>query len=264
MRVVLLLALSTLGCAQPVPAPKDVDGLARFLYDRFDPKDEDPAISDVELADAATKLRAALGELKGAADAPKSETLGNLTQAELDAVGLSAMDPSVPQGMFIADVVHCTLAQLQKIVLNPDQLSLYPEAYATYQRTFDKDRPATLPTWQVTYKSSENPLITNQFTATEHSGLRTVPGDSPVMMTRVFMPAPAVFEDPNEQVQYTHDFQIELYQEQKPGELAHFYGMWRFMHLGALGDSYGGLFIDQTTSGMLDWDKKTDALCAQP
>ena len=76
---------------------------------------------------------------------PVKGTLGNITQDELDIVGLSTMDPSIPQGMFTESIVHCTLDQLQGFVLEPDQLSLYPEAYASYARTFDDPRPAYLP-----------------------------------------------------------------------------------------------------------------------
>ena len=250
-------------CASPQPAPKDLDGLARFFFDRFDPKDEDPAISDQELQDAIVKLDDVINGSK--ITDPTKGTLANLTQDELDAVGLAGK-PDKPQGMFITDVVKCDLDKLETIVLTPDQLSLYPEAYASYHRDMDKDAPAFLPTWTLTYKSSENALITNQFTAIEKSGLRKVPDGAavgPFIEGRVFMPKPAVFEDPNPSVEFSNDFQVELYYARKPGELVHFYGMWRYMHLGALGESYDALFIDQTTGGMIDWDKKTEALCAK-
>lgn len=255
----VVLALAT-GCAAP-PAPKDLDGLARFFFDHFDGSN-DATTSDGELHDAQTKLDAVL---KGSAITdPQKGTLANITQDELDAVGLSKKNPDAPQGMFVADVVHCSLAQLKKIVLNPDQLSLYPEAYATYKRDEDSGRPTFNPGWVTTYKSSKNALITNQFTATENSGLRDVPaadGKGEFFVTQVFMPKPAVFDDPDPAVAYTDDYQTEVFYARKPNELVHFYAMWRFMHLGALGDSTSNLFIDETTGGMTDWDTKTDALC---
>ncbi len=260
----LVLAFTSFGCASRDPAPKDLDGLARFFFDGFDPGEEDVAVSDAELQDAVQKLHDAIGA-DDLADA-QSGTLSDITQDELDAVGLTDKDPKEPQGMFIADVVHCDLDAFEKIILNPDQLSLYPEAYATYDRAFDKDPPDFLPTWTVTYKSSENALITNQFTATEKSGVRKVPDidGAPFgrfIVGRVFMPAPAVFDNPGSE--YTQDYQLEVFFSRAPGELVHFYGMWRYMHFGVLGDSNDGLFIDQTIGGMIDWDKKTDDLCAQ-
>ena len=259
MRMLLLPLLATLavaGCPGPQKAPEDLDGLARFLFDRFDPTDVDATTSDSELADAFTKLDVTVhGD---AVTDPQKGVLANITQAELDTVGVTA-DPDVPQGIFIIDVVHCSVKRLKEIILEPDQLSLYTDAYAAYARTFDPDRPATLPTWSATYTSAENALFTNQFTTTVKSGMRVLPDDR--LVTRVFMPAPATWE--SEGAQFTQDYQTEAFYPRKPGELVHFYAMWRYMSFGAVGDSRSGLFIDQTTSALVDWDTKTDALCAQ-
>lgn len=254
------------GCAGPEAAPKDLDGLARFLYGNFDPADQDPAVVDAELQDAFSKLHDVV-EGDGLAE-PKQGLLGKLTQAEVDSVGLSDHDPNVPQGIFIADVIHCPLDRLEEIILEPDQLSLYPEAYETYERVYDDERPEAIPTWTLTYKTSENPLITNQFTATVRSGLRKIAATEEArfgraLLRRGFLPKPAVFEEPNDDVQFTHDFQFETYHERAPGEVVHVYGIWRYMKLGVLGDIYDDLFIDQTLSGMLDWDAKTESLCSQ-
>lgn len=258
--------LVTASCAEPQPAPEDLDGVARFLFDRWLPADEAPDVSDVELADAVVKVHAALGgdELVEA----QKGTLANLTQAELDAVGLSDRDPNKPQGMFIANVVHCTLSQMEEILLTPDQLSLYPEGYAQYSRAYVEGTPESHPRWTTTYQSGENALVTNQFTAVVESGLRIVPDLGPeqspfgrALVLRVHLPEPATFESDGSE--FTDDYQIETFSERAPGELVHFYAIWRYMRLGILGDSYDGIFIDQTTQGMLDWDARTDELCAQ-
>jgi hypothetical protein len=253
------------GCVAPEPAPADLDGLARFFFGGFEPEDKDASLVDVELQDGFTKLHAIL-DGDDLAEARRG-ILANMTQAELDAVGMSARNPDVPQGIYIANVIRCTLDRLESLVLEPDQLSLYPEAYASYERTFDADRPPSHPTWTLTYTSSENAIITNQFTATVKSGLRKIPATEDasfgrVLLRRGFLPSPATFENPSDSVEFSHDFQVETYHERAPGEIVHFYGIWRYMKLGILGDSYDGVFIDQTLAGMIDWDKKTDALCA--
>lgn len=267
-RASLLLVLALLGgaCAEPQPAPEDLDGAARFLFDRWWPADEDPAISDVELADAVVKVHDAVSGDDLAE--PQKGTLANLTQAEVDAVGLSDRDPNKPQGMYIANLVRCTLDQVEEILRNPDQLSLYPEGYAEYSRSYHDGTPETHPRWTTTYKSGENALVTNQFTAVVESGLRLVPDlgaeQSPhgrALVLRVHLPEPATFEYDGSE--FTDDYQIETFAERAPGEVVHFYGIWRYMRLGVLGDSYDGVFIDQTTQGMLDWDRRTDEICAQ-
>ena len=253
-------------CPQPDAAPEDLDGAARFLFDRWLATDVEPAISDVELADAVVKVHEAVGG-DTLSEAQKG-TLGNLTQSEVEAVGLPERDPDKPQGMYIANLVRCTLDQMEEILLTPDQLSLYPEGYAEYSRAYHEDTPEAHPRWATTYKSGENALVTNQFTAVVESGLRIVPDlgaeVSPfgrALVLRVHLPEPATFE--YEGSEFTDDYQIETFAERAPGELVHFYAIWRYMRLGILGDSYDGVFIDQTTQGMIDWDQRTDELCAQ-
>ena len=259
-----LLVVVLSSCAAPQEAPKDLNGLARFFFNQFKPAEgEDPATSDIELQDAIGKVHKVLKGDELSSDEPMSGTLENLTQEEVDTAGLD-VKPSKGQGMFIANIIHCSLSEMKDIILEPDQLELYPEAYAEYARDFDKDPPAYLPTWTVTYKSSENALVSNQFTASVETGLRTVPetedaahGDA--LVRAGFLPEPAEFESDGSE--FSFDFQVETYHERKKGEIVHFYAMWRYMRLGILGDSYDEVFIDQTTQGMIDWDTKTDELC---
>lgn len=260
------VALALCACAAPEPAPADLDGLARFAFARWLPVDEDPAVSDAELSDALAKIHDVLegDTLAG----PTKGTLGNLTQAEVDAVGLSDHDPNRPQGMYIANVLHCTLDQVEALTLEPDQLSLYPEAYTAYAREYEEGTPESHPRWLTTYTVAEHALMSNQFTATVHSGMRKVPDLGPELsrrgrglVFRVHLPEPATFEF--EGSEFTDDYQVETLTERAPGELVHFYAVWRYMRMGVLGDSYDGLFIDQTTQALIDWDAKTEALCAQ-
>lgn len=262
-----LIPLATaLACVEPQPAPADLDGLARFAFQRWHPADEDPAISDAELADALGKIHRAL-DGDALAEAQKG-TLANLTQDELDAVGLSERDPGKPQGMYIADIVRCTLEQIEDITLEPDQLSLFPEAYAEYSREIIEGTPESHPRWLTTYKSAEHALMSNQFTATVQSGMRRVPDLGPELspygrglVLRVYLPEPATFE--SEGAEFTDDYQVETLTERAPGELVHFYGLWRYMRYGVIADSYDSMMIDQTAQAMIDWDAKTDELCAQ-
>jgi len=264
LAIVVPVALAS--CVAPAPAPADLDGLARFAFARWLPEGEDQSVSDAELADALGKIHDVLGGDTLAE--PQRGTLGNITQAELDAVGLSDRDPNKPQGMFMANVVHCSLDQIDALTLEPDQLSLYPDAYAAYSREMIEGTPESHPRWLTTYTSAEHALMANQLTATVQSGLRRVPDLGPEaspagrgLVFRVYLPEPAVFE--TEGAEFTDDYQVETLTERAPGELVHFYAIWRYMRYGVLADSYDALMIDQTIQALIDWDAKTDELCAQ-
>jgi len=251
------------GCKSPEPAPADLDGLGRFFLTRFDPAETDRAVTDTELQDAFAKLHDTL-DGDNIVEA-QSGLLAALTLEDLTALGLPNLDPSFIQGMFITTIIHCGIDALEAILLEPDQLSLYPEAYESYDRVLDADRPDYFPTWKTAYRSAELPIISNQYTANTHGGLResAIEGSrfEKTLLQRVVLPEPAVFD--SEGSEFVADFQVESYHERAPGEVIHFYAMWRDMTFGVLGDSKSGFVIDQTLSGMLDWDAETDELCAR-
>ena len=266
LAVLPLAVLVAAGCLAPQPAPADLDGLARFAFKRWLPEGEDPAVSDEELADTLGRLHQVLDG--DALTEPQKGTLANLTTDELDAVGLSERDPDKPQGLYIVAIVRCTLDQFEQLTLEPDQLSLYPDAYASYSRSMIEGTPASHPRWLTTYTSAEHALMSNQFTATVQSGMREVPDLGPELspvgrglVLRVYLPEPAVFE--SEGAEFTDDYQVEIVYERAPGELVHFYGLWRYMRYGVIADSYDAMMIDQTLQALVDWDTKTDELCAQ-
>jgi hypothetical protein len=266
VRLIAGVALvTTCSCAEPEAAPAELDALARFFFQKVRPAEgAAPSLSDVELQDGFGKLHDVLDGDALSSTEPQRGTLESLTQQELDTVGVDG-DPTRGQGMFIANVVHCSMTQMKEITLEPNQLSLYPEAYAAYSRTVDDEAPPYLPGWTATFTSTENALLSNQFTATSRSSLRLVPDSEDarfgaVMVRAGFFPEPAVFE--SEGSEFSVDFQVETWHPRGDDEVVHFYGMWRYMKLGILGDSYEQTFIDQTLQGMIDWDTKTDTLCA--
>ena len=262
---IALITAVAASCAAPQPAPEGLDDIAKFLFNRFSPVDEDIAVSDLELADAAVKLHAAL-DGDALAEAQKG-TLAKITESELATVGLDGvLSPTRATGMFTAAIVKCELQQMKDIIMEPDQLSLYPEAYESYGREYDPVVDERLQTWTVSYRAA--PEVPNQYDATVKSGIRDVSADvlgdegvGRLLVRRGFIPEPAVFDE-GVDAEFTHDFQIESYHERAPGEIVHFYGIWRFMRFGII-DSSSGLMMDTTLNGMVDWDTKTDELCAQ-
>jgi hypothetical protein len=261
-----LLSSSVLvsACAGPEEAPKELNALARFFFNKFKPEDpQNPGTSDVELQDAVNKLHDVLKADDLKLDEPQLGTLENITQKEIDTVGMD-VDPDKGQGMFMANIIKCSMDKMEDLWLDPDQMELYPETYSAYKRTMDEDTPDYLPTWTTEYTIAETPPLTNQFSAVVKTGLRTVPETEDAehgeaFVSGAFMPEPAEFESDGSE--FSFDFQIETVYSRGGGELVHFYAVWRYMKIGVFGDSYDDYIIDTTLSTMVDWDEDTEALC---
>jgi hypothetical protein len=265
----LLAAVPVLACVscQPVSAPKDVDGLSHFFVDNFEVGTDD------ELADGIVKLNAAL---KGST---MTDPIKNVidTKLTLDEVAVIpeqvGKDPKLGQGMFIADVMPCTLDQVEAITLVADQKKQFPDLYDAYQRTFDGDvaaytaRTTHSINWHTEYTTSINLGIGGvTYTADTKAAMRRVPkiddvkspfGD--VLFTRVYLPAPAKFTQDGSA--FDVDYQTEAYYERKPGEVVHFYALWRHMKLGSIATSSDSIFIDTSLDNMVKLDTETAKLC---
>ena len=109
-----LAALTSTACLQPQEAPADLDGLARFFFDRFDPVDEDPAVSDIEMHDAIAKLHDVLGGADMGDEHAKG-TMGKMTATELEVVGRTDLEPARAVGLTVSGIVHCSLDRMQDL-----------------------------------------------------------------------------------------------------------------------------------------------------
>lgn len=256
------MALTLLAGCKPVePAPDDLDGLFKWLWNHFeDASDADYAQAAMDLADVSGVLDQALGE---AVDG----TLTDLTRTEQDAVGMREdADPSVNQGLFLLNRFACTTPKLESIVVELDQMGNYGDAYDAYERRYTSDDAAY---WArdvstVSFVSDiEATLLGAAYTESIHGTVRYVdPGDAgvPLVAARYHLPEPAVFG--NDDFFFEQDYQVELYWESAPGELVHLYGLWRLMGF-LQTDLSGGNLQRQVLNGLADWDSQTEALCAE-
>lgn len=246
-----------LGCAKPVEAPEDLDGLVHYLWQRYDDGSDE-------------ELRAALANLEPLVAEVQEGTLTDLTAAEADVVPRGDADPADAQGMYLARDVDCALAPLEEILYDLDQKGLYEAAtgddvYERYDRAYTTDfdayvaRTAPQLGWDVTYVPS--PSVVAAYTAEVSGGLRYVPeadGVGPLLVARTWMPEPATFEE-GENDSFTQDYQVEVYWT-RGDATAHVYGMWRELaYLGLTSDDAGviGLILD----GLSDWDDDTEVVC---
>jgi hypothetical protein len=272
-RALLTLASSSMlfsGCAAE-EAPAGLDDLSRFIFDRVAPAEGlELATQESELRDAVVKLQAEFEAQAITYEAPFTGTLSDLPEASvagLEGVGDRAGTIAIAQGFGLANIARCTLQQEVNLVTSNRAMVIHPDVYQAYEKDFDVDPAAfrdgseTSLQWRTTYKIAQPP-VGSAYEAQLRAVGRRIPGDGTVgdiFMTRVHLLEPAVFDGDGSSFEL--DFQTEIYVDNGDGTLNHFYGMWRRMVLGPVTSS-DELFIGQTLSGFVDFEKRVEAACA--
>jgi hypothetical protein len=272
-RTLLALASSSMlfsGCAAE-EAPAGLDDLSRFIFDRVAPAEGlELAAQESELRDAVVKLQAEFEAQEITYEAPFTGTLSDLPEASvagLEGVGDRAANIAIAQGFGLANIARCTLQQEVNLVTSNRAMVIHPDVYQAYEKDFDVDPAAfrdgseTSLQWRTTYKIAQPP-VGSAYEAKLRAVGRRIPGDGNVgdiFMTRVHLLEPAVFDGDGSSFEL--DFQTEIYVDNGDGTLNHFYGMWRRMVLGPVTSS-DELFIGQTLSGFVDFEKRVEAACA--
>jgi hypothetical protein len=270
MTLLLLLA-----CKATDPAPEDLDGLAHYLWQKYD------AGTDAELAEAVRQLDAALGPLAveqhGAADAYLSEpltyTLTDLSREESDLVlPGDARDPAIARGFVMINPLPCTMAQAERFVYAQDQLALYPDAYSAYDRQYRSDlgayesRAAPTLGWDVSLTATTVGITYSEELA---GGIRYVPEldaeQSPwgwFSVNRAWLKEPACFGDDcdHPDARFDQDFQLEVHYERADTTVVHAYFVWREAEYFGISQDDDAL-VNLQTDGFIDWDADTAALC---
>lgn len=261
-----MLVLALLACHSTQPAPADLDGLAHWYWSHYDGAD-DAASDDAAVLAATLNLDAAVGDLAQ----PMTGTLTDLSTDEQAVLGLeSPHDIAAAAGMFLMNTVPCTMDQIERITIALEQDALYPDTYTSYARTYTSDADAYLAreTPYLTWRSSiDAEVLGASYHEDIDGGARHVSdpdgaafGD--MLMTRVYLPEPATFEEGNDAKSFTQDYQLEIYYPRSDTELVHAYVLWRQMDYG------GGLDTDDASAqslmlgALIDWDDANAALCA--
>lgn len=265
-----LAALAVLlgsACPPPVePAPKDLDGVAHWLWNNYLLAD------DASVGDAINKLHKAVD-----GDSLDESLSGGLTRLEKDElawVGLDGKDPDGAVGLYVVNHTECDLETLEEMVYELDQQQFFPEAYQSYDRRYTSDfdayrsREEPFLTWHVNIDATISGGVINiPYSESIDGGIRYVPEIDeettpfgPMLLTHTFMPEPATFEeDVNE---WPLDFQIAAYYERAPGEVVHFYGVWREMIFGGVGLSTEDAWVQNIQfDNMIAWHERTEEIC---
>lgn len=241
-------------CAEPEPAPRDLDTVAHDLWVHYAAEDEPALIADVQ------DLRGLLDE-----DAlPMEGIFTDLTAEEAAPAGFSG-DPSIATGMFVATHIGCTPDEIEAIVKSQDQMALYPENYLSYVRNYTSDESAFTSgaanhlSWEGTYEV-EIPIIGTYISSILGGMHRADDGaDGPYYYSTTVMPSPA--ETTPDTLTFDVDLQLEVFYPHDDG-MVHLFGMWRHIVSGELdtdGSGMQALIID----GLIGWDGDTTAICEE-
>lgn len=242
-------------CAAPDPAPRDLDTVIHDLW----------VHNGQEADDALTQDMRDLAALIDETTLPIDGTISALTAEEVAAAGVTGPDPATARGMFSAGFVDCTPSEMEAILISLDQMTLYPENYREYERTYTSDPEAYAArdthhlTWDTHY-TVEIPIVAT-YTADVHAGAHWTPDGAagPYLFSFTAMPGPA---DPvQENVSFDVDYQIEAFYPHEGG-MVHVFGMWRHLVMGDLSTDDDGV-VSLILGGLHDWDESTTAICEE-
>ena len=263
MRWSALLLVSLFGCRDIEPAPEDLDGLAHYLWQHMD--DDTPEA----LAEGIVNLHAAMG-----ADALAEVQDGSLSALDGEEVALVGKDASGADalaGIYILDVVHCGVAELEAQTYATDQDVLHPGTYVSYDRVYTSDlqayqaRQTEWLRWVSTYEvegfgANYSASIDGSMRYLDALATEGATPAGPAFLSRGVLVEAAWFDDDGDRGIY-QDYQLEVYWERAPAETVHVYVIWREMvYLGSAdfnSEAVQGFVID----GLLDWDADAEVLC---
>ncbi len=262
----LALLLLATGCRPPLPdAPTELDELIHFFHNGLDG-------DDAELVGAGAENLELWFESAGEVeDGWASGSVSALTADEVAILDEMTWepDPTLALGVYILTVVDCSFDQMMEIYLEPDQLSLFPDNYDSYERFFDSEPDcfADETCDQVDWHSEVEDSI---FTMTMNYGLVTrmrrfayEDGDgeaTQVVLGRNVMPTPA--EDNVDAGGFEQSYHIEAYVPRGVGRTLHLYGLWNHGFLDGVSEE-APFWENQYKDGLVEWDERIQELCTE-
>lgn len=261
------LVIFSVACGPPKAAEPAPDGLGPNLRWFWSTSDES---DDATVLDATAKLSSA-GKISTRTSAFKGAQSERLSASDLKVVNLESNDPSKARGLMVVNLFDCKLDVLADILSADDQIALYPDSWTTHARTANGDRQAFLEKRTNRYGWDADITVTfpvgDVYQSKLKGSLRRVPASSTfehdVLVARLWLTAPATFASSSTSY-FNQNYEIEVFWEHSPGRIAHGYGMWREVKVGTF-----NITIEQedllkiTLDNLVDWDTKTQALCAK-
>jgi len=262
----MLLLIATTGCRPAPPeAPTELDDLVHFFLQEIDGEDAEL------VGDGAVNLIEWFGAPGDWEDGYTTGQISSVTQAEADALEDLRWDPdpSLTVGVYSARVLPCSLAQIETIFLEPDQMSLFPNNYVDYVRTFDSD-PACFADGScdecLYHSTNTDKLVGFEMVYEMWTKMRRFRyvGDGEderqVLLVRNVMPEPA--EESINTGGYEQSYHIEAHVPWDGGGVLHLYGLWNYGYLEGIDDDIA-FWPNQYIDGLVDLDDEIAVLCEE-
>jgi hypothetical protein len=274
MRSLLLLSVLLAACDPPEPAPQDVDGLMSFVFRHYELEDDNDARS---LADAGRNLltwfegRSWIAEDAADPDADYAAgfgaTISTLSEEALDALDPPSITADAPRavGVMVARWQDCSLDDIDRIYLDPDQFGLFPDNYLSYERSGIQDvdcfaaGDCDRADWHTAIGQQQ---LIYSYTMEMASGIRRI--DAVPASDDAAAPLAARLSrtwSPVDETRFVQNYQLEFMVPQGGG-LVHFYGQWT--HLEAAGiNTEAGIFLNSYVDGLYEYLDQMQVLCRQ-
>jgi len=252
-----------MACTRPDPAPTDLDGLAHFFFDRYRTEDGVPIADGVLNAEAWFNDNAVDGILEG--------TVTDLTPEQVELVGMPSglsMDNLV--GVFLFWQLSCTVSEIERIYLDPNQADLFPGRYVAYGRTYHDgldcyvDGGCDDANWTIHIEDSllGKPLVYDLESGTSRIDFLATDQTHVIgMMSRTWMPEEAVIGSGDGSAFFDQSYQIELFYPHGGGTI-HLYALWNSAGLQGI-DPGSAIWPNSYLDGIRDWDTRLIEICDQ-
>lgn len=247
----MFLLLPLLACKKVEPAPADLDGLLHWFWTEYESGQDEALLEGVGNALSIVDVEALAQEVEDG-------SISRLSEDEAALVGVTDRDPALAVGLYLLNVFDCSMDELEPVLWEPDQASLYQDVYESYVRTFTSSQEDfasgavdTL-SWEVIYSVDS----LGYYVAETVGGLRRLPEGA--LLQRTYMPQPADYEGDGKS--FDQDYQIEIYIEQPQGQMLHLYGLWREADYG-LGTLDNESVQRILLNNLAKWDDSTEAAC---
>jgi hypothetical protein len=262
-RLPVAAALLALGCKPPDPAPTELDELARFFLAQVHQGEHERIVEGADNLVAWFESSGLEGE------GPSGGTLLDLSAAEVEAMEEMTWtpDPEPAAGVYAISATSCSLDLAAEINLVEDQLEVFPDNYAGYERIWQTD-PACYEDgscdavdWEA---SIDDSFVMNMGSMSYRYVVKLRRSrdhdDQPaIMMVRSVMPEAAT-EDLNS-AGFDQSYHVGVYVPWEGGTL-HFSAMWSYGWVNGM-DPDADIWPNQYLGGLLDFEEQLEILCTE-
>jgi hypothetical protein len=258
--VAIVTAIAAL-CACELPeAPRDLDDAARRYWRGFSSAKADELSLLSATVDRQLRTLEADGELPMGSEAPG----GALSAADLAVLGLGAFaNPSSTRGVIVAASLPCSFEKARAILVARNQLELYPDLFASYERTYTSNVAEALSSrdgsasWTSVYRVDVP--IYGGYTTTLFGDGRNVSGggisglaEDPIFMSRGYTKFPA-----SGGFRLSQQYNVEIMIPRGPNSVFHFFAAWLDMQ--GIDDSFS---FGEALKRFRRIERLTSELCA--